>query len=86
MGQARSTKLVQSALSTVLDWITPIDLLFLDGDQSRKGVREAYNSWEPFLKGGGIIAVHNSAPENHISRARRPSQYRRRGNQVATLQ
>ena len=46
-------------------WTTPIDLLFLDGDQSRKGVREAYDNWEPFLKGGGIIAVHNSAPENH---------------------
>jgi len=46
-------------------WITPIDFLFLDGDQSRNGAREAYNSWEPFLKGGGIIAVHNSAPENY---------------------
>ncbi len=49
------------------NWITPIDLLFLDGDQSRKGVRDAYDSWEPFLKGGGIIAVHNSAPENHTA-------------------
>ncbi len=46
-------------------WTTPIDLLFLDGDQSRKGVREAYDSWARFLRTGGIIAVHNSAPENH---------------------
>jgi len=43
-------------------WIKPIDLLFLDGDQSRKGVREAYDSWVRFLKIGGIIAVHNSEP------------------------
>jgi predicted O-methyltransferase YrrM len=48
-------------------WTTPIDLLYLDGDQSRKGVREAYDSWACFLKAGGIIAVHNSAPENHTS-------------------
>jgi len=48
-------------------WTTPIDLLYLDGDQSRKGVREAYDSWGCFLKAGGIIAVHNSAPENRTS-------------------
>lgn len=45
-------------------WTTPIDLLFLDGDQSRKGVCQVYNSWVRFLKAGGIIAVHNSASEN----------------------
>src|ERR1700730_10362223 len=46
-------------------WTTPIDLLYLDGDQSRTGVREAYDSWAQFLRADGIIAVHNSAPENH---------------------
>jgi predicted O-methyltransferase YrrM len=46
-------------------WSKPIDLLYLDGDQSRKGAREAYDSWARFLKPGGIIAVHNSAPANH---------------------
>ena len=48
-------------------WTTPIDLLYLDGDQSQKGVREAYGSWAQFLKVGGIIAVHNSAPDNHTA-------------------
>ena len=48
-------------------WTTPIDLLYLDGDQSRKGVREAYDSWAQFLKTGGTIAVHNSAPGNHTA-------------------
>jgi predicted O-methyltransferase YrrM len=43
-------------------WIEPIDLLFLDGDQSYEGVQIAFNSWSPFLKPGGLIAVHNSAP------------------------
>jgi len=43
-------------------WTTPVDMIFLDGDQSRTGVREAYDSWAPFLKPGGTIIVHNSAP------------------------
>jgi predicted O-methyltransferase YrrM len=51
----------------VRNWTTPIDLLSLDGDQSRKGVREAYDGWARFLKVGGVIALHNSAPENHTA-------------------
>lgn len=46
-------------------WTKPIDLLFLDGDQSRTGVRETYDSWAEFLKIGGTIAVHNSEPGDH---------------------
>jgi predicted O-methyltransferase YrrM len=41
-------------------WDTPIDMLFLDGDQSPAGARAAYTSWAPFLKHNGIIALHNS--------------------------
>jgi len=43
-------------------WSSRIDLLLLDGDQSRRGARTAYESWLPFLKPGGIIAVHNTEP------------------------
>lgn len=46
-------------------WATRIDLLFLDGDQSRAGAQLAYRAWAPFLKAGGILAVHNSAPDNY---------------------
>ena len=42
-------------------WSESIDMLFLDGDQSPVGARSAYEAWEPFLKPGGAIAVHNSA-------------------------
>jgi predicted O-methyltransferase YrrM len=48
-------------------WTTTIDFLYLDGDQSRAGVREAYDGWAGFLKIGGGIALHNSAPENHTT-------------------
>jgi hypothetical protein len=44
----------------VKTWTAPIDLLVLDGDQSREGARAAYDSWSQFLKSGGIIALHNS--------------------------
>lgn len=43
-------------------WMTPVDLLFLDGDQSPAGARLSYEAWVPWLKAGGFIAVHNSAP------------------------
>ena len=46
-------------------WTDPLDMLFLDGDQSYEGAQEAYKSWSPFLKIGGIIAVHNSAPGSY---------------------
>lgn len=42
------------------DWTMAIDLLVLDGDQSREGARAAYAGWSSFLRPGGIIALHNS--------------------------
>ena len=52
------------AAEVARNWTAPIDLLFLDGDQSRAGAREAYDAWAGFLKPGGVIALHNSRPEN----------------------
>ncbi len=47
-------------------WREPIDLLFLDGDQTPAGARLAYESWEPFLKIGGMIAIHNTANRPYV--------------------
>ena len=49
-----------TAASVAAAWTAPVDMLFLDGDQSPDGARLAYDSWSPFLKAGGIIALHNS--------------------------
>jgi MMP 1-O-methyltransferase len=62
-----------TAESVAATWTEKVDMLFLDGDQSPVGVRSAYERWSPFLKAGGIIAVHNSAdrvyqPEHDGSR------------------
>jgi predicted O-methyltransferase YrrM len=46
-------------------WSTPIDLLFLDGDQSPAGARAAYDAFELWLKPGGVIALHNSVEREY---------------------
>jgi MMP 1-O-methyltransferase len=51
---------IGTAESVAVDWTEAIDMLFLDGDQSPAGVRSAYDLWSPFLKPGGVIAIHNS--------------------------
>jgi predicted O-methyltransferase YrrM len=43
-------------------WMTPIDMLRLDGDQSPRGAREAYESWVPFLKPRGLVVLGNTRP------------------------
>ena len=49
-----------TAAAVGADWNEPIDLLFLDGDQSPAGARAAYDAFAPWLKRGGVIALHNS--------------------------
>ncbi|MGA7932844.1 MAG: class I SAM-dependent methyltransferase [Kovacikia sp.] len=55
-----------TAESIAKGWSTPIDLLYMDADQSPEGVRSAYSRWIPFLKPGGIIAAHNSANRSYV--------------------
>ena len=53
---------VGTAVDIAKTWSAPVDLLFLDGDQSVAGAAAAYDAWLPFLKVGGMIAVHNANP------------------------
>ena len=46
-------------------WSTPIDLLYLDGDQSPAGARELYELFMPHLKPGGMIVLHNTAEREY---------------------
>ena len=41
-------------------WSRPIDMLLLDGDQSPKGARDAYEAWVPHLKPGATIILRNT--------------------------
>ncbi|QZZ19066.1 class I SAM-dependent methyltransferase [Leptothermofonsia sichuanensis E412] len=46
-------------------WTTPIDFLYLDGDQTPEGARETYELFAPYLKPGGWIALHNTADRDY---------------------
>lgn len=48
-------------------WNQAIDLLVLDGDQSSDGVQAAFHSWSPWLKRGGLLALHNAEPSYRVA-------------------
>lgn len=50
-----------TAESVSRTWRQSVDMIYLDGDQSPEGARRAYDCWAPFLKVGGIMAIHNSS-------------------------
>jgi len=54
------------AAEVAAPWELPIDLLLLDGDQSPRGAREAFESWVPFLKPAGIIVLRNTKPREYV--------------------
>ena len=64
-------------------WRHSVDMLFMDGDQTYAVVMEEYRLWEPHLKVGGILAVHNSIgdprpPDGHrrlVEEAIKPPRY-----------
>lgn len=65
-GVAERVRIYQArAEEAACGWSTPIDLLFLDGDQSPEGATRGYESLFPFVKQGGVIAIHNSGPRDY---------------------
>lgn len=45
--------------SQEIKWDKAIDILFIDGEHTEKAVREDYNRFEPFVKPGGMIILHD---------------------------
>jgi len=45
--------------SKKLPWDREIDILLIDGDHSYEGVKADYERFEPFVKEGGIILMHD---------------------------
>lgn len=41
-------------------WLEKLDFLFIDGDHTYEAVCRDYDEWVPFLKPGGILAIHDS--------------------------
>src|ERR1700730_10339281 len=42
-----------TAEQIAMGWCIPVDMIFMDGDQSPEGVIAAYESWAPWLKAHG---------------------------------
>lgn len=49
-----------AAVRVGADWSLPVDMIFMDGDQSPEGVFAAHRVWAPWLKPKGVLALHNS--------------------------
>jgi hypothetical protein len=43
-------------------YLSPFDLLFIDGDKSYDGLRADYYNYEPLVSEGGVIAFHDVIP------------------------
>lgn len=41
-------------------WTTALDFLFIDGDHSYPTVERDYREWSPFVKPGGLLAMHDA--------------------------
>lgn len=54
-----------TAADAVMGWSEPIDLLYLDGDQSPAGARQTFLSWSRFLRLGGTLVINNTATGSH---------------------
>ncbi len=64
-GLARWVTVHQARAEQAADhWDSPVDMLFMDADQSRAGVQSAYASWAAWLKPGAVLALHNSMPHD----------------------
>jgi predicted O-methyltransferase YrrM len=49
-----------SAEKIALAWNLPVDMIFMDADQSPEGVLSAWEAWARWLKPNGVLALHNS--------------------------
>jgi predicted O-methyltransferase YrrM len=59
-GNSQDRKMV-TALEGILRG-RPVDFLFLDGDHSYQGVRQDHETFSPFVRSGGLVALHDIHP------------------------
>lgn len=44
-------------------WATPLSMLFIDGGHARDEALTDYRLWTPFLRPGGLLAIHDVFPD-----------------------
>ncbi len=58
--QKWATGHVGKAQDVAAHWTVPIDMLYMDGDQSPNGVQSSFDAWQPWLKPDATLVLHNS--------------------------
>ncbi len=43
-------------------WATPLGMLFIDGGHSEQAALDDYRCWTPFIRQGGLLAIHDIFP------------------------
>lgn len=46
----------------------PIDFLFIDGDHTFEGVKQDFDTYSPWVKPGGLVALHDVVPYPEVER------------------
>jgi predicted O-methyltransferase YrrM len=50
----------QMSHDAVTTWTREIDFLFIDADHAYEAVRRDWNDWTPFVRTGGVVALHDA--------------------------
>jgi predicted O-methyltransferase YrrM len=51
------------SFQVVESWAEPIDMLFIDANHEYEAVHRDFKMWSPFVKRGGIVALHDVAEQ-----------------------
>lgn len=57
--RGRFRVILDYAENVVRTWRQPLDFLFIDGDHRPAEVRRDYALWTPFIRTGGLLAMHD---------------------------
>jgi predicted O-methyltransferase YrrM len=53
---------VGDSATVAAHWATPLGLVFIDGGHSEEAAQADYAGWSPFLRTGGLLAIHDVFP------------------------
>jgi hypothetical protein len=59
-GRGKVVWIEKFSQDAVKNWKEPLDLLVIDGDHTEKGVEDDWNSWNRFVKPGGVVIFHDA--------------------------
>jgi predicted O-methyltransferase YrrM len=60
--RGRVTWIEEFSVPAAESWDRPIDMLFIDGDHSVDASRADWEAWTPWVRPGGVVAVHDALP------------------------